>query len=152
MVDEIVPLTFESGKELSVGMQKIASNDGLTPVFAHARKELLKSLLAERPDYDTVMYGVMERISYLHARVKQREQSGAYSTEQNYTMANKTLNDMWALLRKLDAEKEDRDNFKREFMGMVAEAVKYAIRDLDEEAKKNVTFLLQKRMESILNG
>jgi hypothetical protein len=151
-LNNVAVLNFKSGKEVSIGQEKLLDSTGLTPAFQVARRDFFNELVAERPDYDATQLSLMERVSYLHARLKQKESQGAYSSEQNYTIANKTYLDTLALLRKTDAEKEDREKFQRDFMSNVAEAVKYAVKDLDEETQKQVLFLLSKKWEEVLGG
>lgn len=152
MVAEIVDLSYDTGKELSLGLEKMTSNAGLTPVYEEARKSYLQELINERPEYDAVQFALMERASYLHARMKQREASGAFSNDQNYTSANKTILDVLTLLKKTDTEKEDRDKFQQQFMSTVADAVKYAIKDLDENTQGTVMSLLRLKFEELLGG
>lgn len=152
MASEITSLDFDTGKELSVGQEQLISSSGLTSAFQVARKEYFDALVRERPDYDASQLAYMERASYQFARIKQKEATGNYSSEQNYTMANRTFLDTLNALHKLDLDIEDRDKFKRDFMSMMAEAIKYSIKDLDEETQKNVMFLLSKKYEEISNG
>lgn len=148
---DITPLEFATGKEVSVGLEKLRSSSGLTPAYQKAREAFFEEMVKERPDYDAAQLAVMERVSYLQARMKQKESQGAYSSEQNYTMANRTLVDTIMQLHKLDEDKLDLEKQKQEFMEIIADSVKFAIRDLDEDTQKKVMFLLSKRYEE-LNG
>lgn len=153
MPSEITSLEFDSGKEITIGQEKLLSSDGLSPVFQVARRDFFDSLVSERNgDYSSEQLALMERVSYLHARMKQKESAGGYSSEQNYSLANRTFLDIVNALHKLDLDREDREKYQRDFMNKVASSVKYAIKDLDPEAQKNVMFLLSKKMEEILNG
>jgi len=151
-LNKVTELTFNTGKEVSVGQEKLLDSTGLTPAFQTARQDLFQSLVSERPDYDVTQLAYMERISYLQARIKQKEATGGYSSEQNYTMANRTLLDTLAALRKADLEREDRTKFQRDFMETVAKAVQYATKDLDEDSQDRVKFLLSRKFEELLGG
>lgn len=152
MSTDVTSLSFKAGKDLTLGQEQMLSSSGLTPAYQKARVDFFESLVKERPDYDSVQLAVMERASYMHARIKQKEATGNYSSEQNYTMANKTFNETINLLHKLDVDKENREQAQRDFYSAVADSVKYAIKDLDGATQKNVLFLLQRKMEEVLNG
>lgn len=145
MTEIIVPFD-PATNSIVAGLDKVISSDGLSPAYEDARKELLDRFIQERTglENDTVLLALLERASYLQARLKQREAIGAYSSEQNYTMANKTLTDTLNSIKKIDKEKLDLETERKDFMMRIASIVNEAISDLDVEVQQSIMQALRK--------
>lgn len=118
--------------------EKFFSSEGLTPAWAQVRDKTLKKLLSERQDVDTVDTILLERLSYLYARIRQREAQGAFANERTYKAAMNLLSQFMSEVRKAESRAEMLELMRADVYDIVVKSVKSAVSDLPDDAQKEV--------------
>lgn len=122
--------------------EKFIAGDGLSSSWVPLRTALLKDLMAEREKMhgkiDTLDLILLERISYLYARIRQKEAAGAFGNERNYKSAVTLLGNFMAEVRKADNRQELLELIKADAIDVVVKSIKEAVQELPEDSQKQV--------------
>ena len=117
---------------------KFFSSEGLNTSWSTVRDQTLKKLLDERPGIDMVDTMLLERLSYLYARIRQKEALKAFGSDRNYKAAMNLLAQFMAEVRKSDSRAEMMELMKADVVDIIVKGVKEAVHDLPPEDQKQV--------------
>lgn len=121
---------------------KFVGTDGLNRKWAGVRTAVLKRLIAERQEnggeLDMLTNMLLERLSYLYARIRQKEELGAFGNDRTYKSAMNLLAEFMAEVRKYDSRDEMLDLMKADVVDIIVKGVKEAVHDLPQEDQRQV--------------
>lgn len=113
-------------------------SQGLNTEWAAVRAGILESLIAEHPNVDTMDKMLLERVSYVYCRIRQKESVGAFANERNYKSALSQLSSFMAEVRKADNRQELLDLIRADAIDIVVKSLKEAVHELPEPAQQQV--------------
>lgn len=120
-------------------VDKFLGNDGLSGTWAEVRDAVLTKLVAERRgSVDTLTMLSLERLSYLYARIRQKEAMGAFGNDRNYKSAMMLLSHFMAEVRKADNRAEMVELMKADVVSIVVKGVKDAVHELPAAQQKTI--------------
>lgn len=137
MTDTISTMVDQT-PELLPEEKLFASSEGLNESWSKVREATLSKLLAERPNSDTVDRMMLERVSYLYARIRQKEAMGAFGDDRNYKAAMNLLAQFFAEVRKIDNRAKMMELVMADVVDVVVRGVKESMHDLPPEQQKSI--------------
>lgn len=115
-----------------------ASSEGLNASWSQVREATMAQLLAERPNSDTVDKMMLERVSYLYARIRQKEAMGAFGDDKNYKAAMNLLAQFFAEVRKIDNRAHMMELMQADMVDVFVRGVKESMHDLPPDQQKSL--------------
>lgn len=134
---------------------KFFSSDGLNSSWAQVRDNTLAKLLEERGGAENVPLLdriVLERLSYLYARIRQREALGVYGSEAAYAKAMNLLAQFMAEVRKADNSTQLLELMKADLVDAMVQGAKEAMHDLPADQQRTVMQSIIKVVDSPVAG
>ena len=119
-------------------VEKFFGSEGLLPEYAELRTYILEKLIAEHPGIDTLDTVLLERVSYIYARIRQREAAGAFGNERTYKSAATLLATYMGEVRKSDDRQKLLELIRADAVEVVVSSLKEAVGELTPDQQKQV--------------
>lgn len=119
-------------------VEKFFGSEGLLPEYAELRTYILEKLIAEHPGIDTLDTVLLERVSYIYARIRQREAAGAFGNERTYKSAATLLATYMGEVRKSDDRQKLLELIRADAVAISVKALKEAVHELPAGQQQQV--------------